>query len=52
MKKNQLKKLAAAALCILGAAMVFLGLRAGILPPTITGIGFFIIAGVFLLTDE
>ena len=31
-------------LIILGAAMIGLGITAGILPPTLTGIGFFTIA--------
>lgn len=48
-RKNKSKKLAAAALFILGAVMIFLGQRAGILAPTVTGVGFFVIAGVFLL---
>lgn len=44
-----LKKLAAAVLVLLGIVMVYLGTNAGILPPTVTGIGFFVIALVFLL---
>jgi len=48
-RKGKTKKLAAAALFLLGAVMIFLGLRAGILAPSVTGIGFFVIAGVFLL---
>lgn len=49
MTGSKLKKLAAVALVALGAVMIFLGMRAGILPPTVTGIGFFVIAAVFLL---
>jgi hypothetical protein len=44
-----LRKVAGAALILLGIAMIYLGINAGILPPTITGIGFFVIALVFLL---
>ena len=44
----KLKILAAVTLLVLGAVMIFLGVRAGILPPTVTGIGFFVIAAVFL----
>ncbi|MFK7863420.1 MAG: hypothetical protein AB8B95_04235 [Pseudohongiellaceae bacterium] len=47
----KLKKIAGIVLIVLGAAMVFLGLRAGILPPSMTGIGFLAIAAVFL-TDQ
>lgn len=48
-RKSKAKKLAAAALFLLGGFMIFLGLRAEILAPSVTGIGFFVIAGVFLL---
>lgn len=41
------KKIAAAVLVLLGIAMVFIGVRAGIEAPVVTGIGFFVIAGVF-----
>lgn len=44
-----LKKSAAVCLILLGIVMVYLGANAGILPPTVTGIGFLIIAAVFLL---
>ncbi|MBT8147508.1 MAG: hypothetical protein KJN90_11695 [Gammaproteobacteria bacterium] len=44
-----LKKSAGLVLVLLGAVMVFLGIKAAILPPTVTGIGFFVIALVFLL---
>lgn len=43
------KKSAAVCLMLLGIVMVYLGVNAGILPPTVTGVGFFIIAAVFLL---
>jgi len=36
-------------LILLGVFMVYLGIDASILPPTITGVGFFAIAAVFLL---
>ncbi len=44
-----LKKLSGVTLILLGIFMVYLGVNASILPPTITGIGFFAIAAVFLL---
>jgi len=44
-----LRKFAGTSLILLGIIMVYLGFNAGILPPTITGIGFFVIAAVFLL---
>ena len=44
-----LKKLAGFSLILLGVVMIFLGINAEILPPTVTGIGFFVIALVFLL---
>ena len=44
-----LKKIAGAVLILLGIVMIYLGMNAGILPPTLTGIGFFAIALVFLL---
>lgn len=45
---RKLKKIAGVALVILGGLMIFLGQRAGILAPSVTGIGFFIIAAVFI----
>lgn len=47
MSKNNLLTLAAFLLLILGIYMIYLGTRANILPPTITGVGFVIIAAVF-----
>jgi hypothetical protein len=41
-----IKKIAAAVLVLLGVAMVFIGVRAGIAAPVVTGVGFFVIAGV------
>ena len=48
MTGSKIKKVAAVSLILLGAVMIYLGTRAGILPPTVTGIGFFVIAAVFL----
>jgi hypothetical protein len=48
MKKNQLLTTAAVLLIALGILMIFLGTKAGIYPPTITGAGFLVIAIVFL----
>jgi len=48
MKKNTLLSVAAIILVILGAYMIYLGTDKNSLPPTITGIGFIIIAFVFL----
>jgi len=50
MKNSKLIKLSALALVILGIAMIYIGgfySSKVILPPIITGIGFFIIAWVF-----
>ncbi|MGK2865001.1 MAG: hypothetical protein ACSLE0_23930 [Chitinophagaceae bacterium] len=48
MKKNELLALAAILLIVLAAVMIYLGISAGNLPPTLTGAGFIIIAFVFL----
>lgn len=47
MTKNSLLTVAAFLLFVLGIYMVYLGTRANILPPTVTGVGFIIIAVVF-----
>jgi O-antigen ligase len=47
MNKTNTLSIAALLLVILGIYMIVLGTRAGILPPTVTGIGFIIIALVF-----
>lgn len=39
-------------LAILGGYLIFLGLKADMLPPTITGIGFFLIAIIFNLPKD
>lgn len=49
MNRASLLRLAAILLYALGVVMVYLGFRAGIWPPTVTGIGFFVIATVFYL---
>jgi len=48
MKKNSILINAAVLLILLGIYMIYLGTRGKILPPTITGIGFMIIAITFL----
>ncbi|HET6769377.1 MAG TPA: hypothetical protein VFH08_18345 [Chitinophagaceae bacterium] len=48
MKRNSTLVIAAVLLMILGSYMVYLGSKGKILPPTITGIGFFVIAIAFL----
>ena len=48
MNKNMTLTTAAVLLVLLGAYMVYLGTKAKMLPPTITGIGFIIIAIAFL----
>ncbi len=45
-----MKKYAAGILLILGLIMIYLGVTLGALPPSITGIGFIVIALVFLRT--
>jgi drug/metabolite transporter (DMT)-like permease len=47
MSKNNLLTLAAFLLIIIGIYMIYLGTKANILPPTVTGIGFIVIAAVF-----
>jgi len=47
MKKNSILAIAAILLMLLGIYMVYLGTKGKILPPTITGIGFMIIAIAF-----
>jgi drug/metabolite transporter (DMT)-like permease len=47
MRKNSLLTVAAFLLFVLGIYMIYLGTRANILPPTITGVGFIVIAAVF-----
>lgn len=47
-----IKTIAAIVLIILGLVMIYLGQRAGILAPTVTGLGFFVIAAVYLLDKK
>ncbi len=47
MRKNSLLTVAAFLLFVLGVYMIYLGTKANIQPPTITGVGFIIIAAVF-----
>ncbi|MDD3789272.1 MAG: hypothetical protein PHO94_11350 [Petrimonas sp.] len=39
-------------LLIVAAVMIYLGIKGGILPPTLTGIGFILIAALFYLKDK
>lgn len=39
-------------LIILGLYMMFLGFKANILPPSVTGIGFIVIALLFAIKDK
>ncbi|HEU5166461.1 MAG TPA: hypothetical protein VFU29_13010 [Chitinophagaceae bacterium] len=48
MNKNSTLVIAAILLIVLGIYMVYLGTNGKILPPTMTGIGFMIIAFAFL----
>ena len=48
MKKNSTLLIIAVMLIFLGTYMIYLGTAATILPPTITGFGFIIIAIAFL----
>jgi len=53
MSKSTTLLLSAIILILLGAVMIVIGINAGFLPPPITGLGFIIIAIVFLkLRDE
>ena len=45
-----MKKIVAILLILIAIAMIYLGVNAGILPPTLTGVGFILIA-VVLLTE-
>ncbi|HLF46970.1 MAG TPA: hypothetical protein VI548_11130 [Chitinophagaceae bacterium] len=48
MEKNILLSAAAILLVVFGLIMIYLGINARILPPSITGAGFLVIAFVFL----
>ena len=46
------KNILAVVLAALGVYMIYLGQKAGIQPPTVTGIGFIVIAAIFLLPNK
>ena len=48
MRRNSTLVIAAVLLMVLGSYMVYLGSKGKILPPTVTGVGFFVIAIAFL----
>ena len=48
MNKKNLLLLGAVVLFLLGAMMLYLGLQGGMIPPSLTGIGFLVIGFVFL----
>ena len=48
MKRSAALGAGAATLAVLGILMIGLGARTGIAPPAVTGMGFLVIAGVFL----
>ena len=48
MNKNSILATVSSLLLLLGGYMIYLGTKGKILPPTITGIGFIIIAIAFL----
>lgn len=50
MKKGTLVIVLIVLLILLGIYMIYLGMKASILPPVITGIGFGVIALIFLVT--
>jgi len=53
MKRPTLLAASAAVLALLGITLIGLGARAGIAPPTVTGIGFLVIAAtLFALRRE
>ncbi|WP_164480457.1 hypothetical protein [Myroides injenensis] len=47
-----LKILLSVLLSVLGGYMIYLGIKADMLPPTLTGVGFFLIAIIFNLPKE
>jgi len=52
MSKKKIINLLNILLIISAVFMIFLGLKQGILPPTITGIGFILIAVIFHLQNK
>lgn len=49
-KSMSIRNILAVILAALGVYMIYLGQKAGIQPPIITGIGFIIIAAIFFAT--
>ncbi|MDT8348005.1 MAG: hypothetical protein RQ756_09400 [Flavobacteriaceae bacterium] len=47
-----MKKALVSVLIILGLIMIYLGLKAGMLPPSITGVGFIVIGLLFLIDKK
>lgn len=55
MKRNNVLYLSALIMFILAVAMIYLGYSTGpkvLLPPVITGLGFMVVAGVFVTLRE
>ncbi len=51
-KMKALNYLLIISLLIVAAIMIYLGTKGGILPPTLTGVGFIIIAAIFFVKDK
>lgn len=49
---KQIKLLLIILLLILAGVMIYLGIKGGILPPTLTGIGFILIALLFYFKEK
>ncbi|WP_164466948.1 hypothetical protein [Chryseobacterium taklimakanense] len=47
-----MRNILALILALLGIYMIYLGVSAGIQPPTVTGIGFILIAVMFLMKNS
>ena len=55
MKRNQVLNIGGVVLIILAIIMIVLGMNAGpkiLVPPIVTGIGFIVIASVFMMLKE
>jgi uncharacterized membrane protein YbaN (DUF454 family) len=50
--QKQMKQVLLILLCIVAILMIYLGVNSGINPPIFTGIGFVIIAALFLLKNK
>ena len=46
------KNILAVVLAVIGVYMIYLGQKAGLLPPKVTGIGFIVTACIFLLPNK